>query len=87
VLQRIRADDGSGWLGCQWGFGGRLSAVPYGHSRWCLWVVAGVWLAVGSGGRCRWGPVGGVRWMTSPDFELCPWVGVADGGAGCRSLP
>jgi hypothetical protein len=66
---------------------GHLSAVPCGRSRWCLWVVAGGWLAVGSGGRCRWGPAGGVRWTTSPDFELCPWVGVADGGAGCRSLP
>ncbi|KAE8036881.1 hypothetical protein FH972_009514 [Carpinus fangiana] len=73
-------------LGGRWGFGGRLSAAPCGRSRWCLWVVADGWLAVGSGGRCRWGPAGGVRWTTSPDFELCPWVGVADGGAGCRSL-
>jgi hypothetical protein len=69
------------------GFGGRLSVVPCGRSQWCLWVVAGWWLAVGSSGRCRWGSIGGVRWTTSPNFELCPLVGVADGGAGCRSLP
>jgi hypothetical protein len=56
--------------------------------------VAGVdgacgWWPVGGSrsDRCRWGPADGVRWTTSPDFELCPRVGVADGGAGCRSLP
>jgi hypothetical protein len=52
-----------------------------------MWVVASGWLEVGSGGRCWWGPAGGVRWTMSPDFELCPLVRVADGGAGCRSLP
>jgi hypothetical protein len=46
VLQRIRADDGSGWLGCRWGFGVRLSAVSCG---------AGVNVA------CGWWPVGGSR--------------------------
>jgi hypothetical protein len=40
---------------------GHLSLVPCGRSRWCLWVIAGGWLTVGSGGRCRWGPAGGVR--------------------------
>jgi hypothetical protein len=31
--------------------------------------------------HCRWQSAGGVQWTTSPDFELYPWVGVADGGA------
>ena len=41
----------------------------------------GGWLAVRSGGRCRWRSAGGVQWTTSPNFELYLCVGVADGGA------